>query len=96
LLEEAATGASQVSQVIVPPTNPFFGAVVRSAASVALLFGMLATLTTPIAAAVILVVSLLHRWRLGVIGILWFVVIVAMAFMLPAMDRAVGNLMLLP
>ena len=93
LVEEAAAGVSQVSQVIVPPTNPFVGAVVSSAASLALLFGMLATLTTPIAAAVVLAVSLLHRWRLGVIGILWLVVIVAMAFMLPALDSALGNLM---
>jgi hypothetical protein len=95
LVEEAAAGASQLSQVMAPPTNAFAGAVVSSAASVALLFGMLATLTTPIAAAVILAVSLLHRWRLGVVGILWLVVIVAMALMLPAMDRAMGNLMLL-
>jgi len=93
LLEEAAAGVSQIGQVIVPPTNPFVGAVVTSAAFVALLFGMLAALTTPIAAVVILVVSLLHRWRLGVIGILWLVVIVAMAFILPTIDKTMDNLM---
>ena len=56
---------------------------------------MLAVLFTPVAAALVLVVSLLHRWRLRVVALLWLAVILAMAFMLPAMDRATGTLMLL-
>jgi hypothetical protein len=56
---------------------------------------MIAMLVTPIAAVLVLVVSLLRRWRAGVIGVLWAVVIGAMAMTLPAMDAALGNWMVL-
>ena len=95
LLAEGAAGVSQVSRTFIHSTNTPAGAIAGSAASVALLFGMLAVLSTPVAAALVLVVSLLHRWRLRVVALLWLAVVLAMALMLPAMDRATGTLMLL-
>jgi hypothetical protein len=79
----------------VPAATPAASAVAASTGSLVLLFGMIAILVTPMAAVLVLVLSLLRRWRVGVIGVLWAVVIGAMAIILPAIDAALGNWMVL-
>ena len=84
-----------MTRATVPPANPAASAIAAATSSLALLFGMIAILLTPMAAGVILVLSLLRRWRAAVIGVSWAVVIGAMAMTLPAVDAAVGNWMVL-
>jgi hypothetical protein len=95
LIAGAAGAVSQVTRTIVPAATPAASAVAASTGSLALLFGMIAILVTPMAAVLVLVLSLLRRWRAGVIGVLWAVVIGAMAITLPAIDAALGNWMVL-
>jgi len=52
--------------------------IVGSVGGIAVLFGMVGMLTTPVAALLILILSLLRRWRLQVLGVLWLLVTVAM------------------
>jgi len=68
---------------------------VGSAGGIAVLFGMVGMLTTPVAALLVLILSLLRRWRLQVLGVLWLLVTVAMGITFPAVDAAMRNWMVL-
>ncbi len=64
-------------------------------AIIAMLFGMPAMITTPVAAVLILVLSLLRRWQLRVVGALWVIAILSMAIVWPAVDAAMRNWLIL-
>lgn len=58
--------------------------------------GMVGMLTAPLAAVLVLVISLRRRWRLRVLGLLWLLVTVAMGMTFPAIDAAMQGWMVLP
>ena len=95
LVAGLAGAVSQLSRVAMLATAPLTGAITHSTATIATLFGMLGMLLTPVAAILILTVSLMRRWRLAVIAVLWTVVIGSIAMTIPAIDSAASNWMVL-
>ena len=95
IIAGAAAGASQIAGAVAPTISPFPRAIVGSAGGIAVLFGMVGMLTTPVAALLVLILSLLRRWRLQVLGVLWLLVTVAMGITFPAVDAAMRNWMVL-
>ena len=91
----AAAGIGQAAATIPPTTSPFSRAIAGSAGSVAVFFGMLGMLTSPLAALLVFVLSLRRRWRLRVVGMLWLLAIVAMAVTFPAIGTAMRTWMIL-
>jgi uncharacterized membrane protein len=87
-LIEAGAGAVSVLNRALLSSGPLEHWIARWSELVALLFGMLAIVLTPLAAVLVLLVSVRRLWRTRVIVWLWVVVLFAMAMMLPALDIA--------
>jgi hypothetical protein len=95
LIAGAAGAASQLGRNAIPIENPAARALAGAAGVVAVLFGMPAIFLTPVAAVLILILSIRREWSARVVAVLWVTVIGAMAMMLPAIDAALSNWMVL-
>jgi len=82
---------SQAIRAVGAPSDPNAVASASVAALVVMLFTSLAVVTTPVAAVLALILSLRRRWCLHVVGVVWVVVIGAMAIPMASLEAAVGN-----
>jgi hypothetical protein len=94
LIAGAGAGVCRIG-AIVSVTGPISRAITTSGSSIGVLFGMLGMLTSPVAAVLILALSIARLWRLRVLGVLWLLVTVAMGITLPAIDAALRDWMIL-
>src|SRR5262245_60748417 len=88
-------GVSLVTKYTRPPADPFYAAWIGVAAGIQVWLALLALPLTPIAAVLVLVISLRRAWRLRVVTLLWLVVLVSAAVVLPALDATFAQFMIL-
>ncbi len=95
LLGGAAAAANLVVRAIVPSDSPARLAVLGAATGLEAVFSFPSFVLTPIAAVLALFISVRKRWSLRVIAVLWVVVIIAAAVMIPALQLTLRDFLVM-
>ena len=95
ILMGVIAGVTLVTKYSRTPADPLYAAWVGVAAALQGWLVLLALLLTPIAAVLVLVISLCRAWRLRVVTLLWLVLLVSAAVVLPALDATFAQFMIL-
>ena len=95
LLMGLTAGVTLVAKYFRTPADPLYAAWVGVAAGIQGWLALLAFLLTPLAAVLVLVISLRRAWALRVVTLLWLVLLVSAAVVLPALDATFAQFMIL-